>query len=262
MVTRKRVPRREQPSIRAAFSSETGTSRKKLRSSQMISGSQKATLTITRAATVSVRPTIWKTRRTGMAMTIAGHHLDEDEEGEDRALAGDVVTRQGVGRRRGEDDHEDRGQHRDLQADDQRSEPARIAGDGLVAIQPEVEGQVGRQRGEGLGRLQAGDDHPGDRRHEEEEQTRARRWQSRRESPSVAAGSGCAVLPRPHPRRSPAAPSSILRRAAARSAGWRRHPRPRRPAPTTGARRRSRAIRIRKLHATMIRNRMTVIAAP
>ena len=45
---------------------------KKLRNSQMISGSQKATLTMTSEATVSVRPTIWKTRRTGMAMTIAG----------------------------------------------------------------------------------------------------------------------------------------------------------------------------------------------
>ncbi|MNC87350.1 hypothetical protein D3C83_30690 [compost metagenome] len=58
IVTRKSVPSREQPSIRAAFSSETGTSMKKLRNNQMISGSQKATLTITSEATVSVRPTI------------------------------------------------------------------------------------------------------------------------------------------------------------------------------------------------------------
>ena len=58
--------------MRAAFSSETGTSAKKLRSSQTISGSQKATLTITSEATVSLRPRIWNIRRTGIAMTIAG----------------------------------------------------------------------------------------------------------------------------------------------------------------------------------------------
>jgi hypothetical protein len=58
--------------MRAARSSDTGTCRKKLRRSHTMSGSQNAVLTMTSAWTVSVRPRIWKIRRTGMAMTMPG----------------------------------------------------------------------------------------------------------------------------------------------------------------------------------------------
>ena len=70
--TRNKVPRRPQPSIRAADSSARGTSRNTFRRSHTMSGIQNAVLTMTSAAMVSLRPRNRNTRSVGMATTMAG----------------------------------------------------------------------------------------------------------------------------------------------------------------------------------------------
>ena len=72
----------------------------------MISGSQNAVLTMTSAATVSVRPQDLEDLRTGMAMTIAGTICMKISTRQHGALARQLEPGQRVGRRRGEEDHE------------------------------------------------------------------------------------------------------------------------------------------------------------